>query len=118
MSDRGHASWGSPNKWKIEKFWWIGIEDRAGRRCCATQMDQNRARTNDSGYEQLRFRGARYLFHFSRGRTHGGGLPGLGVNADQSHASHSAAADGDHVAASPQVGLHCFGEGVGHGEAA
>ena len=28
------------------------------------------------------------------------------------------AAGGNHVAASPQVGLHCFGEGVGHREAA
>ena len=30
------------------------------------------------------------LFHFARGRTHGGGLLGLGVNADQRHSAHSA----------------------------
>ena len=51
------------------------------------------------------------LLLFSGGRTHGGGLLGLGVNADQRHSAHSAAADGNHVAASPQVGLHCFGQG-------
>ncbi len=58
------------------------------------------------------------LFHFSGGRTHGGGLLGLGVNADQRHSAHSAAAEGNHVTASPQVGLHCFGQGVGDRQAA
>jgi hypothetical protein len=55
---------------------------------------------------------------FARGRAHGGGLLGLGVNADKRHSTHAAAAGRDHVAASPQVGLHCFGQGVGHREAA
>ena len=57
-------------------------------------------------------RGTASLIDFARGRTHGGGLLGLGVNADQRHSAHSAAAGGNHVAASPQVGLHCFGEGA------
>jgi hypothetical protein len=57
--------------------------------------------------------GTRGLFHFAGGRTHGGGLLGLGVNADQRHSTHSAAAGGNQVAASPQVRLHFFGQGVG-----
>ncbi len=63
-------------------------------------------------------RGTRSLFHFAGGRTHGGRLLGLGVNADQRHSAHSAAADGNHVAASPQVSLHSFGQGVGNRQAA
>ena len=43
---------------------------------------------------------------------------GLGVNADQRHSADSAAVDGYYVATSLQVGLHRFGEGGGHGEAA
>src|ERR1700733_783771 len=58
------------------------------------------------------------LFHFPSSRTHGGGLLGLGVNADERHSADSPAVDGNYVAASAQVGLHRFGEGVGHGEAA
>ena len=49
------------------------------------------------------------LFNFFSGRTHGGGLLGLGGNADQRNAAHSATADGKHVAASPQIGLYPFG---------
>src|ERR1700733_10981334 len=59
-----------------------------------------------------------FLFDFSSSRTHGGGLPGLGVNADQRHSADSAAADGNYVTASPQVGLHRFGEALWYGEAA
>src|ERR1700735_3420491 len=62
--------------------------------------------------------GPRALFHFTSRRTHTGGLPGLRVNADQRHSAHSAAARGNYVAASPQVCLHSFGQGLGHGEAA
>ena len=53
-------------------------------------------------------RGTRGLVHFASGRTHAGGLLGLGVNADQRHSAHSAA-DGNHVATSPQVSFHFFG---------
>jgi NADPH:quinone reductase-like Zn-dependent oxidoreductase len=58
------------------------------------------------------------LFHFAGGRTHGGGLLGLGVNADQRHAAHCAAAEGNHVTASPQVGLQFFRQVVGDRQAA
>ena len=51
----------------------------------------------------------RGLIDFPGGRPYGGSLPALGINADQRYPAHSAAADGDHMAASPQVGLHCFG---------
>jgi hypothetical protein len=60
----------------------------------------------------------RRLFHFASGRTHAGGLLGLGVNADQRHSTHAAAARGNHVATSPQVGLDLFGQGIGHRQAA
>src|ERR1700748_2235331 len=58
------------------------------------------------------------LFQLSSSRPHGGGLLGLGVNADQRHSADSAAVDPNYVAASPQVGLYCFWEVVGHEEAA
>ena len=42
-----------------------------------------------------------HLFHFAGGRTHGGGLLGLGVNADQRDSAHSIVAGGNHVSPSP-----------------
>src|SRR3954470_24542682 len=56
------------------------------------------------------------LFNFAGGRTHRGGLPGLGDYADQRHSAHPAAADGNHVTASLQVGLHWSRESVGDRE--
>src|SRR5215469_689242 len=57
------------------------------------------------------------LFHLVSGRTHGGGLPSLGINADQRHSAHPAAADGNHVATSSQVGLHRFWQSLRHRQA-
>ena len=61
---------------------------------------------------------SRSLFHLAGGRTHGGGLLGFGVNADQRHSAHCAAAEGNHVTASPQIGLQFIGQGVGDRQAA
>ena len=54
------------------------------------------------------------LMYFGRSWTHGGGLPRFGVNANQRNSAHSAAAGGNHVAASPQIRLHWFWESVWH----
>src|ERR1700722_15165419 len=62
--------------------------------------------------------GRRTLLHFTSRRTHSSRLPGLRINADQRHSAHPAAADSDHVAASPQVSLHFFGDGLGHRQTA
>ena len=58
------------------------------------------------------------LLLFAGGRTDGGRLFGFGVDADQRHSAHPLAAGRNHMAARSQVGLHCFGDGGGHGEAA
>jgi hypothetical protein len=63
-------------------------------------------------------RGKRGLFHFASGRTHSGGLLRLRVKADQGHSAHSFSADAKHVTTSPQLGLHFFGQSVGHRQAA
>src|SRR5215472_1388906 len=77
------------------------------------------ARSHDVKSSAARYaRGTRGLFHFASDRTHAGGLLGLGVNADPRHSAHSSAADGNHVATRPQVGLHFFGQRVGHRQAA
>src|SRR6478609_868110 len=71
-----------------------------------------------TGHSGRYIRGTVSLIDLARGRTDGGGLLSLEVNPDQRHSAHPLAAGGHHVATSPQVGLHCFGEGVGHREAA
>ena len=54
------------------------------------------------------------LFHFAGGWAHGGGLPGLGIDAYERHPAHFAATQGNQVAASLQVSLDILGQGVGN----
>ena len=58
------------------------------------------------------------LFHFSGGWTHSSGLLAFGINTDQRHSADTFVTCGDYVAASPQIGLHFFGQALGHRQAA
>src|SRR6185437_8550267 len=58
------------------------------------------------------------LFHFSGGRTYGGVLIRLRVDADQRYPADPATAVGHYVATRPQVCLDVFRQGFRHREAA
>ena len=75
----------------------------AGALAHAASKTQASPPPNRRHHRPLLNRHIRNLFHFPSGRTHGGSLLGLRINADQRHSAHSFAADGNHVAASPQV---------------